>query len=106
MLGSLGDAGILGEEEVMDVGIADADTVGHFVPVVVGIEGVAGLGGLAVVQLAVAARQVEAADVVGQMALANAVDRLVIRYQNSRGSYFENSRKAEYPSFRTDRSTA
>ena len=71
-----GDAGILGEEEVMDVGIADADAVGHFIPVVIRIEGVACLGGLAVVQLAVAARQVEAADVVGQVALANTVDRL------------------------------
>ena len=50
-----GNGGILGEAEIMDLVIADADAVGDFVPVVVSVEAVAALGLLAVVQLAVAA---------------------------------------------------
>ena len=73
-----GDAGILREEEVVDLGIANADAVSHFVPVIVGIDGVAGLGRLAVIQLAVTAGQVEAGSVVGQMALTHPVDGLVV----------------------------
>ena len=50
-----GNAWVLGEAEIVDLVVADADAVGDLVPVVVGVQAIAALGLLAVVQLTVAA---------------------------------------------------
>ena len=69
---------ILGEEEVVDLVVADADAVVDLIPVVVGIQAEAGLGLLGIIQAAAAARQMKAGMVMGQMALPYHINCLVV----------------------------
>ena len=62
----------------LDLAVTDADDIADLVPIVVGIQAEAALRLLAVIQLAVAAGQVEAGIVVGQMALAYHINCLVV----------------------------
>ena len=59
----------LREAVVESVVVTDTDGIGDFVPIVVGIQAVAGLGTLGIVQAAIAAGEVEAVAVMGQVAL-------------------------------------
>ena len=58
---------VLGEQEVVDFRVTDADDIVDLIPVIVTVEAVAELRGLGVMELAVTAGEGKAAVVVDQM---------------------------------------